>query len=63
MVGRTEQLKEQLLSTISIRLKNPRFVASLFFGILFTLSFHLPSGLGASGFLAFSFSSEIQFYY
>lgn len=63
IVGRTEQLKEQLLSTISVRLKSPKFVASPFFSILFTLSFNLPSGLGASGFLFFSFSPEIQFYY
>lgn len=57
--GRTEQLKEQILSAISIRLKNPKFIANSFFSILFMLSFNLPSGLGASGFLFFSFSSEM----
>jgi len=58
-----EQPEGQMLSTSSIRLQAPDFMAGSFFSKLFVLPFDLPSGFRASGLLFFSFSSEVQFCY
>lgn len=58
---RTEQINQQMYSTLSIRLKNKNFMANYFFNVLIIITFNLPPGFRALGFQFYCISSEIYF--